>query len=376
MRSKVIAMLQKVSKVYCICKGVAMMRKLRDVFKWVITLVLLVVNYTHVVAQSNKWLQEYNSAVYTSVAKAAEAIAYPFLLPTMGDTLDVKVIQEYQNPNSQYYATAEQYDSLGITHFAYSWPKRIPNILYYPHKQSLVGISDCVSYAVRTLSSVASKSYENNAYLQLMKAVHQHATSPFAYKGYVATAYQFAVAFPTFQHRKVNGWQYVCGGTMQAEIEAYNQTKNRPFGLYDGQQKGGFSKVQKGDVLAFGYGPGSKYNGHIMFVVEPPALLTASAFATQYGGNNTMLNDSILNQYAVYALTVLDCSGKKAHFNDSRKKESGIGRGDILIITNKLTDVPLGFVFGPAKTQGTNNAHVSWLGTKVYAISVGRFVGD
>jgi hypothetical protein len=142
--------------------------------------------------------------------------------------------------------------------------------------------------------------------------------------------------------------------------------------VYKGQPKGGFANARQGDILSFGYKPGSNSNGHFMVMDAAPVRLSADSLAVLLPAAATTRIDSLYNSCRVYAVPVLDCSGELAHFNDSRTQRSGIGHGTLLILTTKDTDVPVGFIFKAPRSatslgiEPVSNSHM-------VALTVGRF---
>ena len=114
----------------------------------------------------------YNNTFYNTVLDAAVAIAQPFLvqegyfsLPNVS-TVDTSLVYGgvkypvsdlYLNPATGYYISSSLYSYYGISAFSTIWPTQIPN-------------------AIKTAN-----------------IMH------FASKGFVATAYEFGTAFPTYQ---------------------------------------------------------------------------------------------------------------------------------------------------------------------------------
>ena len=185
--------------------------------------------------------------------------------------------------------------------------------------------------------------------------------------------YSFAVAFPTFPTSVSSGWQYVAGNIESSEVNTYNHTIQSSLGTYNGVRKGGFAQALPGDILAFGYSASSSSNGHVMVMETPPQLLNADSLPNYFPAQTLAQATALLSTYNIYSIPVFDCSGKMAHFRDSRTLTSGIGHGKLLLLTALTDDAPMGFVFDTLQVTGTS-LHYDTLGTSVYAISVGRFV--
>jgi hypothetical protein len=355
--------------------------------KYVLVVSLIIVCYSSQ-AQADTLLSGYDSTFYSSVLSAARGVAIPFLLRqvylaapgvTAGDSsltydgVSYHVRQEYLNPATGYYITSSQYSSYGITGFSTIWPAQFPNILFQTSDTSFDALSDCVGYLTRLLSATGDTSAYGNGYLNIINTTHAANTVPFAHRGYVATAYSFAVAFPTFPASVSAGWQYIAGNVEADTINTYNHTIVNSLSAYNGIRKGGFASSQPGDVLAFGYSASSSSNGHIMVMQTAPQLLTADSLSLFFPSQTIAQATALLATRHIYSVPVFDCSGQKAHFRDSRTDVSGIGHGTLLILTDPADDAPVGFIFD--STQVTySTLHIDTLGASVYAISVGRFV--
>ncbi len=342
-------------------------------------------------------LPNYNSSFYPTVLSAAMGVGQPFLLlqgyaklqgltipNAAGNALVYNgqtyyAYEKYTNPGTAtdaiYYVNHSEYAAYGSSVFSPIWPKQMPNALY--HNDTFSSYIDCVGYGTRLLSAVGSAQYSNNAYMQLMTGIRKKNVTPFADTGYVASAYEVAAAFPTLPTAANSGWMYVAGGVLPVQIDTYNHTLRKNIHKYTGVNKGGFAKAMAGDILGFGYPPGGESNGHFMVLSAAPVQLDAAGVKALFSNHNVPINnlDSLLGAYRIYAAPLFDCSGKNIHFNDSRKYTSGIGHGTILVLTDINTDVPQGFVFGP---QNLNYGVLKTftLGTTMYAISVGRYIGS
>ena len=279
----------------------------------------------------------------------------------------------YFNPSTGYYVSSSQYSAYDISGFSSIWPTQFPNILLDSTTNSFNSKSDCVGYLTRLLSATGNTTTNGNAYLNIINTVHNGNTSHFAAKGYVSTAYSFAVAFPTLPTTVSNGWQYVSGAVEASEIDSYNHTIQSSLGTYNGVRKGGFASSLPGDILAFGYSAASSSNGHVMVMETAPQLLNANSLSTYFPSQTLAQAKALLSRYNVYSVPVFDCSGQMAHFGDSRKQMSGIGHGKLIILTDITDDAPTAYEFDTSQVI-SNTLHMDTLGTSVYAISVGRFV--
>lgn len=334
-------------------------------------------------------LPGYNSALYPTVLTAAKGVAKPFLLQqgyermtgvTVTDTTlhtgtaHYKVEQLYQNPSAGYTLPAAQYAAYGITTFAALWPQQIPFVFYDAAAQTYRGHADCVGYMARLLSATGDTSSSGNAYINLMNTVHAAATTLFAYRGYVCTAYQLGAAFPTLSPTNPNGWQYVSGNVMTDSVNNYNHRYRPALGTYNGIRKGGFAQAQGGDVLAFSYSQASSFNGHAMVLERAPMLLSTDSIQAYMPSQSLSRITALQSRFRVYAVPVLDCSGQQAHFRDSRVLQSGIGQGTLLLLTDRIDDAPQGYIFSSGQVSG-NTIRYDSLGAGVHAISVGRWKG-
>ena len=339
-------------------------------------------------SQNDSLIPNYNSAFYTDVLPAAKGVAMPFLVnqkyyaiagaSIVDSTINYAGSQYhihnyYLNPTTNYYVASSQYSAYDISSFTSIWPTKCPNILYKSSDTSFNAQSDCVGYLTRLLSVTGNTTITGNAYLNLINKAHAGNTAPFASVGYVSTAYSFAVAFPTLSTSVSSGWQYVAGNIESSEINTYNHTLQSSLATYNGVRKGGLAQALPGDVLAFGYSAASSSNGHVMVMETSPQLLTAGSLPAYFPSQTLSQATALLSTYHLYSVPVFDCSGKKAHFKDSRKLTSGIGHGTLLVLTALTDDAPMGFIFDTSQVTGTT-LHYDTLGTSVYAISVGRFV--
>lgn len=352
----------------------------------------------------NTFLPTYNAGFYTDVLSAAQGIGMPFLLAQKyfkSDTVWLKndstllvgrdsvlynIYENYVNPDSagipQYFVNADAYDTFGITGLKPIWPMRAPYAFYNRKKNTFNATFDCVGFGTRVLSAIGDTSVQNNPYLNLQNAILGSQLTGFAHAGRVAEAYQFAVSFPLVDTVPA-GWQYISGGLAVDSIRKYDTSTNVKYRHnYRPKNRGNFQSAMAGDILAFGYAPLCKDNGHFMVMANSPVRLD-SASLTTYLVHDSLSADSIgriSHTYRVYAVEVFDCSGIQSHFKDSRTIMSGIGHGTLILLTNLKTDVPEGFIFGRMKdTTKTNNAgnnnelKQGTVGVHVFAISVGRW---
>ena len=353
-----------------------------------IQVILLLLFSIRFYAQTDSLLPNYNSAFYSAVLPAAKGIAMPFLLQQQYTTmagasvLDSTIIYKgvhyqvhdyYFNPGTGYYVSSSQYTNYDISGFSTIWPTQFPNILLDTANISFNSRSDCVGYLTRLLSATGNTTTNGNAYLNIINTTHNANVSHFAAKGYVSTAYSFAVAFPTFPASVSSGWQYVAGTVESSEIDSYNHTLQSSLGTYNGVRKGGFAKALPGDILAFGYAASSSSNGHVMVMETAPQLLNANSLSTYFPSQTLTQAKALLSRYNIYSVPVFDCSGQMAHFSDSRKQMSGIGHGKLIVYTDITDDAPTAYEFDSTQVTGST-LHMDTLGTSVYAISVGRFV--
>ena len=327
----------------------------------------------------------YNDTFYNSVYAAAVGIAQPYLLQqgyhTMtGVTVNglnliyngntYPITEEYFNPGTGYYISDTAYATYGISNFTKIWPTRCPNAFYNTSSKTFSSKIDCVGFGTRVLSAVTGTSSTNNPYLNLINRVASNNVTPFASKDFVATAYQFGVAFPTLKTSPVPGWSYVAGNICTSSvIDGYNHVITPSLGTYDGVRKGGFALCKAGDIMAFSYDSSASSNGHWMVIESTPTLLDATTLKTYYPKETTAKLNAFVNAHKVYAVPVIDDSGEKAHFNDSRSSYSGIGHGTVLIVADTADDAPTGFIFAPS----TNISYSAIDTSYCYAISVGRF---
>lgn len=356
---------------------------------------------TQSTVQAPPLLPDYNNAFYSTVLEAAIGVGQPFLLQqgylqmdgvTVSDTTLIynnaryRVHEQYVNPgpatNSLYYIDSSQYKTFNVGLFSAIWPARMPNALYNPGDSTFHSTVDCVGYGTRLLSATGANTNTaapvQTAYGQLMATIHDRGVTPFAAPGWVASAYEFAAAFPTLTNSGT-GWQYVAGNVDAAAINLINNTAHHIAKTYIGTGKGGFAKAIPGDILSFGYAPGGKSNGHFMVIQQQPYLLNADSLQTRYFPGQTAANiNSLLTQYNVYAVPLFDCSGDSIHFFDSRKLMSGIGHGTLLLLTDHVSDTPQGFIFSPPRKNSPPNPlnpfGVELMGGHVVAISVGRYI--
>ncbi len=338
--------------------------------------------------QNDSLIPNFNNTFYPSVLSAAKGVAKPFLVDQayfsiaganpVDSTINYagshyRVHNYYLNPTTNYYILSSQYGSYDISSFNTVWPNECPNIFYKSSDTSFNAQSDCVGYLTRLLSVTGNTTAVNNAYLNIINTVHAGNTSHFAALGYVSTAYSFAVAFPTLASNVSNGWQYVAGNVESSAINTYNHTIQSSLAAYNGVRKGGLAQSLPGDILAFGYSASSSSNGHVMVMETSPQLLTADSLPGYFPSQTLAQANTLLNKYHLYSMPVFDCSGKQAHFRDSRKITSGIGHGKLILLSDLNDDAPVGFIFDSTQVTGSN-LHFDTLGTSVYAVSVGRFV--
>ncbi len=328
----------------------------------------------------------YNDSFYNSVIEAASCIAQPYLLQqnyyTMpgvtvsGSSLNYKginypVSESYFNPGTGYYIASSLYAQYGISNFKSIWPNQCPNAFYDSATHTFYSKIDCVGFGTRLLSVVGGTTTSTNAYLNLINRIKTNNVSNIAAKGFVATAYQFAVDFPTLKTAPKPGWAYISGNVCDINvIDGYNKVLRSGVGTYNGVRKGGFALCLPGDVLAFGYDSSSSSNGHFMILDKQPQLLDATTLQTYYPKATATKVKAFVKAHKVYAVSVIDDSGKDAHFNDSRTSYSGIGHGTVLIVADTADDAPVGFIFSPS----TNISYTPVDTSHCYAISVGRFV--
>ena len=106
-----------------------------------------------------------------------------------------------------------------------------------------------------------------------------------------------------------------------------------------------------------------------MVIESTPQLLNATSLKSYYPKESATKLKAYVAAHKVYAVPVIDDSGKGAHFNDSRSSYSGIGHGTVLIVADTADDAPVGFIFAPATNISYSAVDTSYC----YAISVGRF---
>ncbi len=329
---------------------------------------------------------KYNDTFYNSVLEAAMGIAQPYLLQqkyyTMpGVTVNgnalvyngvtYPVSEVYFNPGTGYYIPSSSYAQYGISNFKSVWPNQCPNAFYDSATHSFNAKIDCVGFGTRLLSAIGGTTSSTNPYLSFIARIKTNNTGLMASKGFVATAYEFAVDFPTLKTAPKPGWAYIAGNVCATSvIDGYNKTLQSGLGTYNGVRKGGFALCQPGDVMAFGYDSTSSSNGHFMILETKPQLLDATLLQTYYPKVSAARVKSFSTAHKVYAVPVIDDSGKSAHFNDSRTSYSGIGHGTVLIVADTADDAPVGFIFSP----GTSISYSPVDTSHCYAISVGRYV--
>ncbi|XZF16244.1 hypothetical protein ACTHGU_08905 [Chitinophagaceae bacterium MMS25-I14] len=361
-------------------------------------LFLMCLPFTQCKTQTRQLLPDYNTSYYPTVLQAAEGVGMPFLLMQRYKTMTGVTVKNdslldydgnlyavhghYLNPtptfDNGYYVQDSNYGTYNISAAEkQEWPYRIPYALYDGMSGKFNGTIDCVGYGTRLLAATGSANPDSNAYMMLMSYMHAQNVSPFAFKGYVASAYEIAAALPTLPVSVQRGWQYVAGNVETHTVDSLNHAMKGHNGLkmYSGVSKGGVAQAQPGDILSFGYAPGKGANGHFMVLEQQPQLLDSAALAGYYknwmNSNVAAKLDSVRNALNVYAVPLYDCSGDTAHFNDSRKYMSGIGHGTLLLLADKATDVPMGFIFEPPRS--TPFVGVEYMGEHVVAISIGRF---
>lgn len=338
-------------------------------------------------ASAQTLLPGFNGAFYTNAFTAAKSVAMPFLLrqgyatiagvtvtdSTLHHAGNAYVVhQTYQNGGMGYTVPASQYGAYGLSGVSAVWPYGLPDILFNPGTSSWDCIGDCVSYVMRVLAATGDTSTTGNAYLNLISTIKGANTTIFASKGYSATAYQLGAAFPTLGAGNINGWQYIAGNVVADSIDATNHAIRPTVGNYNGVAKGGFAAAQAGDVLAWSYPRTASYNGHLMILESTPQLLGFDSLKAYMPSQSTANINALMARFKVYAAPLFDCSGKKAHFRDSRQTVSGIGHGTVLVLTSHSGDVPQGFIFGAGNASGSRIDYDS-IGVNVFAISVGRW---
>lgn len=360
--------------------------------RFICLLSLVAVMGLHCTSQtSTRLLPAYNNGFYPTVLDAAAGVGQPFLLQqgylqmqgvTVSDTTLVyngktyKIYEKYENPGPGYYIPAAQYAEYNIGQQQAVWPEKIPYVLYDAATGTFNATIDCVGYGSRLLSATGNNTQGGNAYLLLSDSIRTRNVTPFAAPGWVASAYEFAAAFPTLTNTK-SGWQYIAGNVNAQVIDSVNHTLRADIGRYTGSSKGGVANALPGDILSFGYKPGGESNGHFMVIQQRPYLLNADSLKSRYFPFQAAANiDSLLARYKVYAVPLFDCSGENIHFFDSRKQMSGIGHGTLLLLADPAGDVPQGFIFSPSgsPTEVPKPLVGELMGGHVVAITIGRYV--
>ena len=339
----------------------------------------------------------YNTMFYPTVLDAARGVAQPFLLQqgylklpgvTVNDTNLVyqgesfHVFQKYWNPAKdpakafhKYTIKENEYANYNAGDLVDVWPRSCPNALFDTATKTFNATVDCVGYGSRLLAAVGDGTSNNNAYLELINQIKSARTAIIASKGYVSTAYAFATAFPTLKTNEGKGWTYIAGNVDAPAIDVYNHTKTDKVGKYDGVRKGGFANSLPGDVMDFGNGPGTKFNGHFMVIATVPKLLDAAGLRYYYPNVSDAEIEKTLKTYKMYAVPVFDDSGQEAHFDDSRQRTSGIGHGTVLVATSPADDAPLGIITKASRkdTQITIRLVSEKSSTSMFALSVARY---
>jgi hypothetical protein len=338
-------------------------------------------------------LPGYNPMFYNTVVSAAEGVGKPFFLmqkvltmpgvTVFHDSLlafegkHYKVHSEYQNPvtgnTNHYYLDASEYASYQIQSLASVWPARIPNVLYKYSDSVFNSLADCVGYGTRLLSSVGDTSLAGNSYRVLITTIKQANTTMFASPGWVASAYEIGAAFATLPAVNATGWGYVAGSVLADSINAYNHRTVPTLNTYNGINKAGYNNAVPGDILSFSYRPGGASNGHFMVIANTPYLIGYDTIHKYYPNVSAASINSFLSTYHVYATPVFDCSGKHAHFNDSRIFMSGIGHGTLWIMADPSNETPMGYIFEPPVQSVTTISPYILGPTHLWAITVGRY---
>jgi hypothetical protein len=351
---------------------------------------LFIMNFS---AKAQSILPGYNGTLYSNVLNATVGVGKPFLLQQGYLTMPGVTIlndttlsyqghkyflhNKYQNtapPDTvNYYIPDSLYTIYGVNIFKNVWPTRIPNVLFKSSDSTFYSLVDCVGYGTRLLSAVGDTSTMGNAYMNLMHTIWNERKTVFCARGYVAMAYEVAAAFPTLLDVNPTGWIYVSGNIIADSINAFNHRREPTIGTYNGRIKGGFNLSQAGDILAFGYGPGGTDNGHFMVISQQPYRLNYDSIHRLYPNVSTANVNAFLSTYNVYATPLFDCSGKHAHFYDSRTFSSGIGHGTLLMLTNPSNDVPQGFIFSRPYDTATVIVKELMSDAHTWAITVGRF---
>jgi hypothetical protein len=338
-------------------------------------------------------LPGYNPMFYNTVVSAAEGVGKPFFLMQGVMTMPgvtvfhdsvlsfeghhYKVHSEYQNPvtgnPNHYYVDAAEYDAYQIQSLAPVWPARIPNVLYNYSDSTFNSLADCVGYGTRLLSAIGDATTAGNSYLALIATVKLANTTMFASPGWVASAYEFGAAFATLSDVNTTGWGYVAGSVLADSINAFNHQSEPTLNTYNGINKPGYNNAAPGDILSLSYRPGGASNGHFMVITNTPYLIGYDTIHKYYPNVPDASINNFLGTYHVYATPVYDCSGKKAHFNDSRKFMSGIGHGTLWIMTDPANETPMGYIFEPPVPTVTAISPFILGPTHLWAITVGRF---
>ena len=328
---------------------------------------------------------KYNDTFYNSVLEAAMGIAQPYLLQQkyytmagvtvsgnsiVSNGITYPVTESYFNPGTGYYIASTSYAQYGVSNFKSVWPTQCPNAFYDTATHSFNAKIDCVGFGTRLLSAVGGTTATTNPYLNLINRIKANNTGLIASKGFVASAYEFAVDFATLKTAPKPGWAYIAGDVCTTSvIDGYNKTLQGGLGTYNGVRKGGFALCQPGDVMAFAYDSTSSSNGHFMILERQPQLLDATGLQTYYPKVSSTKVKAFVTAHKVYAVPVIDDSGKSAHFNDSRTSYGGIGHGTVLIVADTADDAPVGFIFSPSTSITYSPVDTS----HCYAISVGRY---
>jgi hypothetical protein len=362
--------------------------------KKLFALLLVVLFFANYSIKAQSVIPGYNGTLYTNVLNATIGVGKPFLLQqgylTMpGVTIYHDSILSYQGhlyiihnkyqntapPDTvNYYIPDSLYTLFGVNIFKNIWPTRIPNVLFKSSDSTFYSLVDCVGYGTRLLSAVGDTTTQGNAYMNLMHTIWNERKTIFCSRGYVAMAYEVAAAFPTLLDVNPTGWVYVSGNIISDSINAFNHRREPTIGTYNGRIKGGFNLSQAGDILAFGYGPGAPDNGHFMVISQQPYRLNYDSIQRLYPHVSSSTINTFLSTYNVYATPLFDCSGKHAHFYDSRTLSSGIGHGTLLMLTNPSTEVPQGFIFSRPYDTATVILTELMSNTHTWAITVGRFM--
>jgi hypothetical protein len=132
--------------------------------------------------------------------------------------INYPVSGSYFNPGTGYYIASSMYAKYGISNFKSIWPNQCPNAFYDSATHSFYSKIDCVGFGTRLLSVVGGTTTSTNAYLNLINRIKTNNVSNIAAKGYVATAYQFAINFPTLKTAPKPGWAYISGNVCDINI--------------------------------------------------------------------------------------------------------------------------------------------------------------